>query len=77
MRHLAHFVCLVFGAGAVVFGIIGIVKGQGQGGVTPLCLGAALFLLARIYDQTEDLKGIAEKLDRLLEASRGGRDGTA
>ena len=28
MRHLAHFICTFFGGGAIVFGIIGLVRGE-------------------------------------------------
>jgi hypothetical protein len=72
MRHPAHFICYIFGGGAVIFGIIGLVRAQWESGVNTLCLGAALFLLALIYDKMLEVGEINAKLDRLLEQSPGG-----
>jgi hypothetical protein len=72
MKYLAHFICYVFGGCAVVFGIIGLVKGQWEGGVMTLCLGAALFLQALIYDKMLEVGEIKDKLDRILENTRIG-----
>lgn len=67
MKILAHFICTVFGAGAVVVGVIGLLRSAWEGGVLCLGVGAALFLLAQIYDQLHDLGEMREKLDLLVE----------
>jgi hypothetical protein len=71
MKTLAHFVCTVFGLGALLVGILGLVRAQWESGVASLCMGAALFLLALIDDRTQEVGEIREKLDRLLEQTRG------
>jgi hypothetical protein len=67
MKHVAHFICMVFGAGAIFVGIIGLLRAQWENGVGTLCLGAALFLLALIDDKRHDLGEMRDKLDLLVE----------
>lgn len=70
MKLFAHVVCTVFGGSAVILGVIGLLKERWQEGLVAISIGAGMFLLALIFEQTREIATLHAKVDRLLEQGR-------